>query len=93
MMGKLDLFIKTRVHRSKIHYSNINHQGNEKSMYNFHWNYKKMRPPRHLIQLSIWKDGLGILDIDTQLNSLKTKWIHRLINRTNASWKILCCND
>ena len=26
-------------------------------------------------QLSIWKCGLGILDIDTQLNSLKLQWI------------------
>ena len=25
-------------------------------------------------QLSIWKCGLGILDIDTQLNSLERKW-------------------
>ena len=32
---------------------------------------KKIRPPRHLAQLSIWKDGVGILDIDAQLNSLK----------------------
>ena len=26
-------------------------------------------------QLSIWKCGLGILDIDTQLNSLELKWV------------------
>ena len=45
-----------------------------------------MRPPRQLVQLSTWKGGLGNLDIDTQLNSLKTKWIHRLSNPTNAFW-------
>ena len=28
-----------------------------------------------IAQLSIWKCGLGILDIDTQLNSLELKWI------------------
>ena len=28
-----------------------------------------------IAQLSIWKCGLGILDIDTQLNSLGLKWI------------------
>ena len=28
--------------------------------------------------------GLGILDIETQLNSLKIKWIQRLLNLTNA---------
>ena len=42
-----------------------------------------MRLLRHLVQLSISKDGLGILDIDTQLNSLKTKWIQRLLILTN----------
>ena len=30
-----------------------------------------MRPPGQLIQLCIWTGGLGILDIDTQLNSIK----------------------
>ena len=34
-----------------------------------------MGPLRHLGHLSTWKDGIGILDIDIQLNSLKTKWI------------------
>ena len=43
-----------------------------------------------LIQLCIWKRVLGILDIDTQLNSmLKTTWIQRLLNPTNAFLKDL----
>ena len=33
--------------------------------------------------------GLGILDIETQLNSLKIKWIQRLLNPTTALWKNL----
>ena len=33
--------------------------------------------------------GLGILEIDIQLNSLKTKWIQKLLNPTNALWKSL----
>ena len=48
-----------------------------------------MRRPSHLIQLSTWKGGLGILDMGTQLNSLKIKWIQRLLNPTNALWKDL----
>ena len=28
-----------------------------------------------IAQVSIWKCGLGILDIDTQLNSLELQWI------------------
>ena len=48
-----------------------------------------MPPPRHLAQFSIWKGRLGILDIDTQLNSFKIKWIQRLFHPTNALWKDL----
>ena len=47
-----------------------------------------MRPPRHLVQLSILKGGPGILEIDTELNSkLKAKFIQRLLNPSNALWK------
>ena len=62
---KLNSFIKTLAHTSNIHYSNINQKKEtEKTIYNyFLWNYKKMRLPRHLVQLSIWKSRLGILDI------------------------------
>ena len=61
----------------------------EKMIYDFLWEGKKIRPPRHLFQLPIWKGGLGILDIDTQLNSLKIKWIQRLLNSNSALWKNL----
>ena len=47
------------------------------------------KPPKHLAQLSIWTTGLGVLDITIQLNSLKMKWIQRLLNATNAIWKNL----
>ena len=50
---------------------------------------QKIQPPRYLAQISIWMIGLGILDIETQLNSLKIKWIQRLLNPTNALWKNL----
>ena len=53
---------------------------------------EKIRPSRHLLQLSIWMSELGILNIETQLNSLKIDWIQRLdskvrfkgFNLTNA---------
>ena len=50
---------------------------------------KKKQSPRHLVQLSIWTSGVDILDIETQLNSLKMKRIQRLLNPTNALWKNL----
>ena len=61
----------------------------EKRMYEFLWEGKKIHPPRHLLQLPIWKGWLGILNLDTQLNSLKVKWIQRLLHPTNALWKDL----
>ena len=61
----------------------------QKRIYDFLWNRKKMQPPGRLAQLSIWTSGLGILDIKTQLNSLKIKWIQRLLNPTNALQKNL----
>ena len=45
---------------------------------------QKLRLARDLVQLSTWKGGIGILDIDTQLNFLKTKWIQRLLNPAHA---------
>ena len=58
-------------------------------MYNFLWDGENICPPRHLAQLPIWKGRLGILDIDTQLDSMKIKWIQRLFHPTHALWKDL----
>ena len=58
-------------------------------MHNFLWGEKKTRPPRRLVQFPIWKGGLAILNIDTQLNAPKIKWIQRLLNSNNALWKNL----
>ena len=46
----------------------------------------KKWPPRYLAKLSILRGGLGILDIETQLNSLKLIWIQGLLNATNSLW-------
>ena len=43
----------------------------EKMICDFSLEGKKIRPPRHLVQLPISKGGLGILDIDTQFNAIK----------------------
>ena len=49
----------------------------------------KIQPLRPPTQLSIWRDGISSLNIDTQLNYIKIKWIQRLLNPTNALWKDL----
>ena len=78
---------QTLVFRSNIYYSKIYQKGNWKKQYKISSGTNKIWPPRHLAQLSVWKIGLCILDVDTQLNSLELKWICRLLNPTNALWK------
>ena len=36
-----------------------------------HLEQEKIQPPRHLAKLSIWRGGLGISDIDTQINYIR----------------------
>ena len=50
---------------------------------------EKIQTPRYLAKLFIRRGGLGIFDIDTQLNYIKVKLIQRLSNPTNAVWKDL----
>ena len=66
---KLNPLIESVVHRSNLYYSKIY----QKRIHDFLWNRKKIRPSRHLVQLSISTSGLCILDVETQLNSLKIK--------------------
>ena len=68
-----------------MHYSKIN----QKRLYTIS-SGTAINETSQAIQLCIWKGGLGILDLDTQLNSiLQTKWIQRLLNPTNVFWKDL----
>ena len=55
----------------------------EKRIYNFLWNDKENQISQTL------RHSLDILDIDTQLNFLKIKWIQMLLNPTNELWKDL----
>ena len=54
---KLNPFIKTMIHRSNIYYSRINQKGNWKKHIQFLLELQQMRPPKDLVQLSIWKGG------------------------------------
>ena len=55
----------------------------EKRIYNFLWNDKENQISQTL------RHSLDILDIDTQLNFLKIKWIQILLNPINELWKDL----
>ena len=64
-------------------------KGNWKKNIQFPLEQEKIQPVRHLAQLFISIGRLGILDIDTQLNYIKIKWIQRLLNFTNGLWEDL----
>ena len=71
-------FIKAKIYK----------KGYWKKNMQFPLEQEKTQTPRHLIKLSIWRGGLGIFDIETQLNYIiKIKCIQRLLNLTNALWK------
>ena len=70
--------IESMVHSSNIYYSEIY----LKKLRNEYKIFLRQTP--HLESSVRY-----ILDIDTQLNSLDTKWIQRLVNTTNAFWKNL----
>ena len=73
------------VHRPNLYYSNIY----QKRIFNFLWNSKIYNLPKAWFTFPFRESGLGILDIETQLNALKIKWIQRLLNPNNAVWKNL----
>ena len=96
---KVTLFEREKINVNQILSSNLWYMGQistiiknikektKKEHTNYSVTTKKKRPLRLLVQVSIWNGELGILDIDAQLNSFKTKWIQRLLNSTNALWK------
>ena len=77
------------VHRSNITYSRINQKRKQKKAYAVSsgtTENETSQTPSWGLHLEGWE---GILDIDTQWNSLKTKSIQSLLNHTNAFWKDL----
>ena len=67
-------------------FQNISKRKLKKKNIQFSLEQQKIRPPTQLAQSY---GGLGILDIDTQLNCINKKWIQWLLNSTNVLWKDL----
>ena len=87
-------FIKTIVGMSNRHYSEIYQKEIWKAEYtSSSGTTRKMRPPRHLVQLSILKGGLDILHIDILLNSQKLNGFKDYYTPSMLSGKILRCID
>ena len=60
---------------------------------------EKIQPPRHLAKLSNWRGGLGISDIDTQLNYIIRMHLKVIksqqcfVERSNAVLKLILNSD
>ena len=85
------------VYSSNTYYSKIyqkrNWKNNTKEIKknNRKFSLKEKWPPRHVAHLSIWKCGLSILDIHTQLNSLEVKGIQIYLIPPMLSRRVSCC--
>ena len=65
--------------------SQITSKIKERRILNFIKNDEKIKAARHLVQLYIWRGGLGILHMNTKLRTLKAKQeLERLMNDPNA---------
>ena len=80
------------IHKSNIHSSKI-HEEELKNNLQFPLEHKKIGRPRHLSKFSIWKGRLSILDKDNQLNRLRIKRIHIILNKPILYRRISCCID
>ena len=55
----------------------------------FLWNNKKYKIKDTYLQRDYKNGGIKFIDIKAQIMSLKLKWIGRILDETNASWKYI----
>lgn len=73
---------------SKTYISELN-----KILYNFIWDGKPDKIKRSVMIAPIDKGGLNMIDITIQDKSLKIAWIKRLLDNSQANWKLLVYNQ
>ena len=63
-------------------------------MFNFLWDGKPEKINRNVIIQDYSKGGLKMIEIESYINSLKTKWIKRILDKENTGqWKELYIKD
>ena len=60
-----------------------------KLIYQFIWNSKKEKIKRNICINPITDGGLGMIDLDCKVRSLKLSWIHKYLNGPQSHWKLL----
>ena len=58
-----------------------------KLIYQYIWNSKKEKVKRNVCINSISDGGLGMIDLECKIQSLKLSWIYKFFNGTDAHWK------
>ena len=61
----------------------------ENEIYNFIWDGKRDKVKRLTLIADYDKGGLNMIDIKSYFNTLKVKWVSRLINTTTEHWTLI----
>ena len=56
---------------------------------NFLWDNKKHKVKYNYLLNNYDRGGLKLMDVETQIMSLKLRWIGRLIDESEATWKLI----
>ena len=62
-------------------------------LFNFIWNYKPDKIKRSSLTAPIDKGGADMINVAVQNKALKITWVKRLLDDSNAYWKILVHNQ
>ena len=58
----------------------------EKEIYNYIWDGKKDKVKRNSLIADYEKGGLKMIDVKSYFNTLKVKWVLRLLEATTENW-------
>ena len=61
-----------------------------KILYSFLWNSKREKVKRAVVINSTLQGGLGMVDLDAKLTSLRLSWIPKILHDSKQPWKYLC---
>ena len=61
----------------------------ERLLFKFLWNDKNEKIKRKQLTQNYANGGLNMVDVTTQLQTFKIKWVNRLISQDDMNWKII----
>ncbi len=78
------IYISSVIHTPQRAIDEVN-----KLIANFIWSGKNAKISRKTLSQSIDNGGLKLCDFKTKVEALTLSWVNRLVNMTNANWKVL----